>query len=503
MTPDYEPYEAVVMGAGPAGAAAARLLARWGHRVLLLARPESARPPLAVSLPPSTKKLLAKAELLNAVEAAGFYRSTGNTVWWESAEPRVESFAGGTGYQVLRERFDRLLIGLAEQAGAEVRRDASVRAVRLAAGRGAPARVDYDSTDGARHATARWVLDCTGRSGVLARSLGLRRAEPGLRTLALVAAWSKADGWDVPDETHTLVESYGDGWAWSVPLSRTLRHVAVMVDPRPGVTALAPEREADAMYRNEIGKTVVFRRLTAAASRQGAVAAHDASPYHATRACDPGFLLVGDACSFIDPLSSAGVKKALASAWLAAVTVHTALVTPAMEAAALVLFETRELEISTAYRRLAAQQFGRVTGRHDHAFWTDRAVVQAVDDSDPGHAATVAVPHAKVRDALEDLKQRPAIRLARTSRWKVTARPAVLQNQVVLEQRLPTPRDPAGTRFLYGVDVVRLGPLAEEHRQVPDLFEAYNRAHQAVGLPEFLAALATLIADGMLEHRPV
>lgn len=498
------------MGGGPAGAAAARLLARWGHRVLLLSRPESARPSLAESLPPSTKKLLAKVEMLQAVEAAGFYRSTGNTVWWESAEPRVESFAGGTGYQVLREQLDRLLVGLAEEAGAGVRRDAVVRAVHLAPYRGGSARVEYDSGSGARQAAALWVLDCTGRSGILARSLGVRRPEPGQRTLALVSAWSKAGGWDLPDESHTLVESYGDGWAWSVPLSRTLRHVAVMVDPRPGVTALGPERDADAMYHNELQKTAALRRLTAAASRQSAVAAHDASLYHATRACDPGFLLVGDACSFIDPVSSAGVKKALASAWLAAITVHTALVTPSMEPAALVLFETREMEIVTSYRRLTAQQFGRVADRYDHAFWTDRAGPEALDHANQGHDASTAPQHvAGVRQALEDLKRRPAIHLARSPRWKLGARPAIVQNQVVLEQRLVTPRDPAGTRFLYGVDVVRLGAVAEECRQVADLFGAYHRVAgdhrvpQAVGLPEFLAALATLIAEGMLEHRPV
>src|SRR5207249_4091025 len=50
------------------------------------------------------------------------------------------------------------------------------------------------------------------------------------RTYALVGAWER-DGWDLPDGTHTVVETFEDGWAWSVPISATVRHVGVMVGP--------------------------------------------------------------------------------------------------------------------------------------------------------------------------------------------------------------------------------------------------------------------------------
>jgi flavin-dependent dehydrogenase len=494
--------EVVIIGGGPAGAAAARLLSRWGHRVLLLCRSEPSRPSLAESLPPSTQKLLAQVEVLDAIDSAGFYRSTGNTVWWESTDPRIEPFPrGATGYQVQRERFDGVLVSLAERAGVDVRRDASVRAVHVGVGSSDLARVEFDAPAGLRSVVAPWVLDCSGRSGLVARSLGLRRGERGHRTLALVRPWRREGGWDVTDETHTLVESYGDGWAWSVPVSPTVRHVAVMVDPRDGVTALAPEREAEAMYRAELRKTEQLRRLTDGAAAAGPVAAHDASLYDAARACDAGFLLVGDAYSFIDPLSSVGVKKALASAWLAAVAVHTALATPSMQSAALELFETREREVYASYRRLTATQFGRATRRYDHRFWSDRAVVGGVDESDPAANAQHESSLPAVAAALDELKKRSAIHLVRSGRWDVAPRPAVRDREVVLEHRLVTPRDPAGLRFLYGVDLVSLGTMTSAHEQVPDLFEAYNRLHAAVGLPEFLSALATLVAEGLLENR--
>ncbi len=84
----------IVIGGGPAGSTAARLLAEWGHSVTLVAK-QDGRPNLAESLPPSVAKLLEHIGTLDAVDAGGFYRTTGNTVWWGDPEGRSENFSGG------------------------------------------------------------------------------------------------------------------------------------------------------------------------------------------------------------------------------------------------------------------------------------------------------------------------------------------------------------------------------------------------------------------------
>ena len=109
-----------MLGGGAAGATAAKLLAQWGHSVRLITRP-AADSRLAVSLPPSCRKLFETIGVNEVVDEAGFVRASGNTVWWGESEPRVELFADGErGWQVGISRLDELLLSAAATAGATI-----------------------------------------------------------------------------------------------------------------------------------------------------------------------------------------------------------------------------------------------------------------------------------------------------------------------------------------------------------------------------------------------
>src|SRR4051812_49814406 len=100
-------FDAVIIGGGPAGSAAARLLATWGHSVLVITKDTDVVRGAAESLPPSTRKLLATIGVLDRVDAERFYRTTGNTVWWgvRDAAERFDAPSDALGYQVFRPAF--------------------------------------------------------------------------------------------------------------------------------------------------------------------------------------------------------------------------------------------------------------------------------------------------------------------------------------------------------------------------------------------------------------
>lgn len=487
-----ECVDVAVIGGGPAGATAARQLAVWGRSSVLLARPAS-RHALAESLPPSCTKLLDQLGVRQAVDDAGFLRATGNTVHWGAAGERVELFApGALGYQVARDAFDALLVQAARDAGAVVEDDAVVRRVERA---NDDWSVTYESSAGTHVRRARCVLDCSGRAGVVARD-GWRRASVGSRTMAVAGIWERDDGWRalVPDETHTIVESYAGGWAWSVPVSVQRRYFTVMIDPE--LTRLPGRQQLAAAYASEIGRTERMSALVRGARLREEPWARDASPYTADRFGEMGLLLVGDAASFVDPLSSFGVKKALASAWLASVVANTWFLDASAGRPALDLFNRRERDMYDHLQRQASAMARSAATAHASEFWVERADDPGVMEGelDVGRLRT----DPRVLAAFEELKRRPTVQLRAAETLRVIPCAVVRGDRVVLEDHLATPAVSEGVRYARSVDLALLKDIAQAHDQVPDMFDSYNRRAPAASLPDFLGALSTLIGLEML-----
>lgn len=504
-------FDVLIVGAGPAGSGAARLLAAWGHRVLVVDRPRKDDRSLGESIPPSAKKVLAALGMLSAIEDAGFPPWQGNVVWWspgsDELAPRVESFPPGVaGFQVVRREFDARLRALAAEAGATME-TGIVHDVNLD-----PPRARIEAGGHAREVSASMVLDCSGRAGTLARQ-GLRRQDESRHTVALVGVWRnendlggrfrRASGGNDPRgrfhfQTETLVAAYADGWAWSVPVAADKRYITVMVDPQR--TALARGVPASDVYRDELAKVAAFHPLTAEGALIEGPWGADASGYRADRYAGPGFLLVGDAASFIDPLSSFGVKKALASAWLAAIVSHTCLVRPSMADAALAFFDQRERAIYLSARQQASTFAAEAAAQTGHAFWIARA--DTPDSLDPGAEVdvTALAQDAAVLAAFEELRRRPAVHFRTGDRVAIRPRAAVRGREIVLEDHVFLPEWPGGVRYLRDVDLVTILQRAPAFEDIGELAEAYGREHGPVALPDLLGAIATLVAKGALVY---
>lgn len=459
------PCEVLVVGGGPAAGTAARLLALWGRDVLVVAKPDGGEPELPESLTPSCRKFFDLMGISPAIDEAGFVPSLGHTVWWGGSE-RVEPFAAGQhGWQATTLRLSRVMLGAAKAAGVRVERAAL-------------------TADDVLRWPARFRIDATGRSGVLARPFGGRRYEPGHRTVALIGSWRRDGAWPVPDPSHTLLESYQDGWGWSVPVGAGTRALAVMVDPQ--TTTLTKGEGARAVYLAEIAKMPHLCDVFRGSDLIDGPSGWDASMYVAERMTGDDWLLAGDANAFVDPLSSAGTKKAMASGWLAAVAVNTALGDPALKATAFEFFSARERATYAQFLALTRQFLLDGAPAPDHPFWADRGAPAPPDD------------RVAVRAAFERIRAADALTLRLAPDVAFAPRPALSERAVVLEERLVTPLVPEGVRFVDGVDVVALARLAPGARQVPDLLDEYARRVAPAALHDFLKALATAVARGWL-----
>jgi len=499
--------DVLIVGAGPAGAAAAQLLASWGRSVLVV-HGGARGPSLAESLPPSIRKLLAHLGQLERVDAAGFYPNHGNVADWAGAARATKT--SDAGYHVSRREFDAVLGRSARAAGARIV-DGRVRRVDG----DDPTRVACVSPDGSTSTiAAQYVLDCSGRAGAIARR-GLRREPSAYRTLAVVAEWECPE-WPAAERAHTTIESYRDGWAWSVPLSDTRRQCTVMITPPAGGAAVGGRPGAamrggrsnvlQALYADEIGKPAKLAARLARARQISRPWTCDAALYDSTRAAEGRVLLVGDAASFIEPLSSAGVKKALLSAWRAAVVVNTCLDDTAMAAAARDLFVERERDVFADCIRRSRTFFREAARAYDSPFWSARAdfaAAAATDgDADDPVSDEALGRDASVRNAFERLRRDPSVRLRSSAALRFEPAPAIEGRRVVMRDRVVVPRG-APLQYAAGVDLSALVRLAGDGREVPALIDAYRSRVAPAPIAGLLTGLSLLVArQALVEEGP-
>ncbi|HEV3057581.1 MAG TPA: hypothetical protein VGY48_04995, partial [Vicinamibacterales bacterium] len=246
-------------------------------------------------------------------------------------------------------------------------------------------------------------------------------------------------------------------------------------------------------YRAELARTAQLERHLAAGALER-VWACDASTYTASDYAGERFLLVGDAGSFIDPLSSFGVKKAMASAWIAAIVVNTCLAHDERRRDALAFFSSWERDVNARYA-VRSREFARAAAaRHPSPFWTRRAHAEvaepAQDDAAAQDAATVA--------ALHQIQQSDELNFMLDERVAHEHTAVIRGREIVMEEALP-----AGLRFHQNVDLIVLARLAGRYRHVPDLVEAYCRTSRPVPLPNVLGGLSLLVAKGFLIKKDV
>jgi flavin-dependent dehydrogenase len=317
--------DVLIVGGGPAGSTAATLLTRKGWRVLLAEKARHPRFHIGESLLPMSMPIFDRLGVGDAVSRIGIVKRgadfpadtrRGYRVFHFSRMLRpIRDFA----YQVKREEFDQLLFEHARAQGAYCVEGCRIENVRLDDGVVAEARFDDDTTTTIR---ARYLLDGSGRDTFLGSKLKLKKRHRKHQSAALFAHFRGVERRPGDDAGNISIYRFAHGWVWVIPLRDGITSVGAVCDPE-----YLKQRKTDnaAFLQSTLGTIELLAKRMKKAEIAGNVHATGNYSYVCRRWCGPNWLMIGDACAFLDPIFSTGVFLAMRSAERAAETVDAIL----------------------------------------------------------------------------------------------------------------------------------------------------------------------------------
>jgi len=242
-------------------------------------------------------------------------------------------------YQVWRQDFDQMLYRHARECGADAREGHEVRALEQNGPR--ESRLDVRTDDGRGYRIqARYVVDASGRDAFLSARKKLRRKNDQHQSAAIFCHFRGAGRRSGEDAGNISIYAFEHGWMWMIPLPGDVMSVGAVC--RPGYLKQRKGRTLEFLLDTLKRSPALWRRVEHAELIGNEVRVTGNYSYDSARMGGPGWVLVGDAFAFLDPVFSSGVYLAMTGAEQAAAVVDAALREPARERALLRKLEKRQ-----------------------------------------------------------------------------------------------------------------------------------------------------------------
>jgi flavin-dependent dehydrogenase len=352
----------VVIGGGPSGSTVSTLIAQQGYRVEIFERERFPRYHIGESLIPETYWVLKRLGMLDKMKASHFIKKY-SVQFVSSSGKHSEPFyfhenkphECSQTWQIRRSEFDRMMLKNAEEQGVVVHEGVRVLDVLFEGDRAVGVLI-ADEAGRSKEVRADVVVDASGQSSMLINKFKLRVADPQLNKGALWTYFKGAYRDQGKDEGATIVLSLQDkqGWFWYIPMHDDIISVGVVADFDYLFKGRANH---ETTYAEEMEKCFAVKERVSTGIQVGTVKATKDYTYRASQAAGNGWVLVGDAFGFLDPLYSSGVLLALKSGELAADAIVEGLQKGDLSRAQIGKWESGYVEGMDRMRRLVCEYY--------------------------------------------------------------------------------------------------------------------------------------------------
>ncbi|NOQ36207.1 MAG: FAD-dependent oxidoreductase, partial [Methylococcaceae bacterium] len=312
--------DVVVIGGGPAGTTVASLLVEKGYSVCLLEKSHHPRFHIGESLLPLNMPILEQLGVLDAVQKIGVIKYAAefnSTISKHQQDIFYFSKAIENRYphafEVKRAEFDKILFDNAKAKGVKTFEGVKVNDVDLSGENKRVFAVDEQAQS--LIFEGRYVIDASGRDTFLANKLKLKQRNPNHQMTAVYGHFKHVERRAAKDEGNISIYWFNQGWIWLIPLADDVMSVGVVCYPEY-LKNRAGSLE-DFFFETLHSIPEIQTRMNTAELISEIKATGNYS-YQSSKMAGEGYLLIGDAYAFVDPVFSSGVYLAMKSAVLAA-----------------------------------------------------------------------------------------------------------------------------------------------------------------------------------------
>jgi flavin-dependent dehydrogenase len=325
-------YDVIIIGGGPAGSTTATTLAQRGHSVLVIEKAKFPRDHVGESLLPFCYEILDDLGVLDIMEKE-YSRKPGVTFsdnsgtmfssWCFSHAIKDDSYLS---FHVHRAKFDDMLLRNSERHGVEVVEETRVISADISEAGGSKVLIESPSGESSS-LTARFLIDASGQSSLLAKQMGTKKAYPRLSPrVAFSSHWkgAKLDE-DLAQGNIKIIHLDGpkSGWVWMIPLGENRLSIGVALsmeyaNEQRRILSTTHDNWQNALYLSELAGSPIATTITGGAEQWNPVVANGDFSYYAEEKYGENFAIVGDAAGFLDPIFSSGIYLGMKSGQLVA-----------------------------------------------------------------------------------------------------------------------------------------------------------------------------------------